>query len=198
MKTAIAHILFIPVWIGAGIALSGRFNLPGFSGQPGSGVFRGDSGVLQFKSNAPLEVIEAKSSKLRGVIDVATQSFAWSVDIISFEGFNSPLQREHFNENYLESTRYPKATFAGKIIEKVDFEKDGTVSVRAKGKLVIHGVEQERIIKGKLEVKGRKLRIQASFTVPLTDHDITIPKIVHQKIAEEIAVSVDAVLTATQ
>lgn len=198
MKASIAHILFIPVWIGIGMILPCSFTLSDFPAPPGSGVFRGDSGVLQFKSNAPLEVIEAKSSKLRGVIDVATQAFAWSVDIISFEGFNSPLQREHFNENYLESTRYPKASFAGKIIEKVDFEKDGTVSVRAKGKLLIHGVEQERIIKGKLEVKGRKLRIQASFTVPLTDHDITIPKIVHQKIAEEIAVSVDAILVATE
>ena len=66
--------------------------------------------------------------------------------------------------------------------------------MRAKGKLSIHGVEQERIIKSQLENKGGKLYITASFTVPIVEHDITIPKIVHQKIAEEIQVTIEAVL----
>ncbi len=196
MKTILLHMLFVPAWILTGIAGLNSDAGHTVQGQPENKVYRGYDGLLQFKSNAPLEVIEAKSDKLRGVVDPGTQSFAWSVDIISFQGFNSPLQREHFNENYLESSRYPKATFTGKIIEKIDFDKDGVFSVRAKGKLLIHGVEQERIIKGKIEIRGRKLRIQASFIVPLTDHDITIPKIVHQKIAEEIAVTVDALLVA--
>ena len=113
----------------------------------------------------------------------------------SFEGFNGPLQKEHFNENYLESLKYPKATFAGKIIEKIDFQKDGTYPVRAKGKLSVHGVEQERIIKSSLEIKGDRLVVRSTFTVPLSDHAISIPKIVHQKIAEEIEVTVEATLT---
>ena len=160
----------------------------------GQGVFRCENGKVVFKSNAPLEAIQAKSTKLRGVIDTARQSFAWSVDIKSFEGFNSPLQREHFNENYMESKQYPKASFTGKIIEKVDFQKNGTYSVRAKGKLNIHGVEQERIIKSKLEVEGNKVRIQSEFSVPLADHNISIPKVVYQKIAEQIDVKVEAEL----
>ena len=159
------------------------------------GVFRCENGKINFKSEAPLEVISAKSGKLRGVIDTAKQTFAWSVEIKTFEGFNSPLQREHFNENYMESKKYPKASFSGKIIEKIDFQKNGTYSVRAKGQLNIHGVEQERIIKSQLEVSGGKLRVQASFTVPLADHNITIPKVVYQKIAEEIAITVNAELT---
>lgn len=158
------------------------------------GVFRCENGKVSFKSDAPLEVITAKSNKLRGVIDTAKQTFAWSVEIKTFEGFNSPLQREHFNENYMETKKYPKASFSGKIIEDVDFQKNGTYSVRAKGKLNIHGVEQERIIKSQLEVSSGKLRIQSSFSVPLADHDISIPKVVYQKIAEEIAVTVDAEL----
>lgn len=159
-------------------------------------IFRCENGRVRFKSMAPLEIIEASSEKLLGAIDPAGQTFAWTVDVLSFEGFNSPLQREHFNENYLESTRYPNASFSGKIIEKIDFDKDGTYAVRAKGKLRIHGVEQERIIKGRLEIRGGRVRVEAVFTVSLTDHNISIPKIVHQKIAEEIEVTVEADLRA--
>lgn len=159
------------------------------------GVFRCENGKVSFKSDAPLEVITAKSGRLRGIIDTTKRTFAWTVEIKTFEGFNSPLQREHFNENYMETKKYPKASFAGKIIEDVDFQKDGTYSVRAKGQLNIHGVEQERIIKSQLEVRDNKIRVQSTFTVPLADHNITIPKVVYQKIAEEISVVVDAELT---
>ena len=175
---------------GMGSSLPGRKN----DGWPEKNAYRCSDGRIYFQSSAPLERIEARSSRLRGVVDPADQSFAWSVEIRSFEGFNSPLQREHFNENYLESGKYSSATFTGKVIEKIDFDQDGTYPVRAKGKLTIHGVQQERIIKGELEIKGRKLRIRATFTVPLTDHNITVPKIVHQKIAEEISVTVEAEL----
>lgn len=155
-------------------------------------IYRCENGMAEFRSDAPLEIIEAKSRLLRGVVDPAAQTFAWSVDIKTFDGFNSPLQREHFNENYLESRQFPKATFRGKIIEKVDFQKNGVYTVRAKGKLNIHGVEQERIIRSRLEINGQRLRVQSDFTVPLADHNIAIPRVVHQKIAEEIAVSVRA------
>jgi YceI-like domain len=160
-----------------------------------SGKFQGNDGKIMLKSVATLELIEAKSIKLRGAIDPSSQSFAWSVEIRSFMGFNSPLQREHFNENYMESDHFPKASFTGKIIEKVDFNQPGIQTVRAKGKLTIHGIEQERIIKSQLENKDGKLHITASFTVPIADHDISIPKIVHQKIAEEIMVTIDTILS---
>ncbi len=159
------------------------------------GVFSCDNGYVSFRSEAPLEIIQAESRQLRGMVDSEEQTFAWTVEIRSFAGFNSPLQHEHFNENYLESKRYPRASFSGKIIETVDFSKDGTYSVRAKGKLQIHGREQERIVKGQLVVSGNRLRIQADFSVLLSDHDIRIPKIVYQKIAEEVQVRVEATLT---
>ncbi len=152
------------------------------------------NGTVILKSVATLELIQAKSDKLRGVIDTDKKTFAWSVDIKTFEGFNSPLQREHFNENYMESDHFPKASFLGKIIETIDFEAPGIQYVRAKGKLTLHGVEQERIIKSQLENKSGKLYIKSSFTVPVAEHNIGIPKIVHQKIAEEIQVTVEAVL----
>ena len=152
------------------------------------------TGTIQFKSEAPLELIEAHSAKLKGVINAAEQTFAFSVPNNTFEGFNSALQREHFNENYMESAKFPNSSFSGKIIETTDFSVDGTYNVRAKGKLLVHGVEQERIIKVTLQVKKGVISVVSNFTVPLADHNLTIPKIVNQKIAEEIQVEINAVL----
>ncbi|MBI1223638.1 MAG: YceI family protein [Bacteroidetes bacterium] len=154
--------------------------------------FTTQSGIIQFKSDAPLEVIEAKSKMLKGVIDMEERAFAFSVDVSSFEGFNSPLQREHFNENYLETKRYKTATFIGKIIEKDDFTKDGTYSIRTKGKLTVHGITKERIIKSEVTTKDGVIKVRSNFTVLLEEHGISIPKIVYQKIAEEITVDVAA------
>lgn len=162
---------------------------------PTTQLYRIKEGRIHFKSEAPLELIEASSTKLKGLIKTTDQTFAFSVANESFEGFNSALQREHFNENYMESTRYPNCTFSGKIIEPVDFTKDGTHTVRAKGKLSVHGVDVERIIKSTLTIKGGVINVQSSFIVPLQDHNITIPKIVYQKIAEEINVELNATLT---
>ena len=168
----------------------------GFHLQPWAGVYHCDNGKISFKSDAALELIQAKSNKLRGAIDPSNNTFAWSVDSRSFEGFNSPLQREHFNENYIEYTEHPRLSFTGKIIEKIDFQQNGTFTVRAKGKLVAHGIEQERIIRCELEIAGSKLRVRSQFTVPLADHNISIPRVVNQKIAEEVLVDVDAELVA--
>ena len=151
--------------------------------------YRSVTGEIYFKSDAPLELIEARSNKLQGVIDATKRNFAFKINIKSFDGFNSRLQREHFNENYLETDEFPSATFTGRIIEKIDFSKDGVYQIRAKGKLKVHGVTQERIIKSTLEVKGDELLVNSSFTVLLIEHNIAIPKIVYQKIAEEIRVS---------
>jgi len=151
-------------------------------------VFELSEGQVAITSDAPLELIQAESTELRGLIDADKRTFAFSISIASFQGFNSPLQREHFNENYMESDRFGTATFLGKIIEPYDLSVDGEYVIRAKGKLTIHGVERERIIKCTVTVAGGVLNIGASFTVLLRDHDIDIPRIVFQKIAEEIKV----------
>jgi polyisoprenoid-binding protein YceI len=161
-----------------------------FTGQ--AQIFQTSSATVDFKSNAPLELIEAKSVRLKGAIDTQKKTFAFSIPIQSFQGFNSALQREHFNENYLESHTFPNATFTGKIIEDLDFNKEGTYTVRAKGRLFIHGVEQERIIKSKLQIKDGQFVVNADFSVLLEEHQIRIPKVVYQKIAEEIAVHIEA------
>ena len=163
-----------------------------FTGPPESGIYMVRKGSIRFVSDAPLETIKGSSQELRGVIDAGKRTFAFSVSNRSIHGFNSPLQQEHFYENYIEADRFPSSTFEGKIIEEIDFTKNGDYTVRAKGMLNIHGVARERIIKSNLRVDGDKLTVTARFTVLLEDHQITIPRIVYQKIAEEVAVEVEA------
>lgn len=169
------------------------FHQEGFSQQQ---IFGTDNGSITFSSDAPLELIKASSKEMRGKFDISKKLFAFTVKIRSFEGFNSPLQKEHFNENYMESNQYPSASFSGKIIEDMDFSKDGSFTLRAKGNLSIHGMVQERIIKCNILVKNGKISIQTHFTVPLVEHDIPIPKVVHEKLASEIKIEVKADLTS--
>ena len=161
-------------------------------------IFKTTSGKVKFISEAPLETITASSEELKGLIDTSKNTFAFSVSINSFKGFNSALQQEHFNENYMESSEYPVATFSGKIIEIVDFTKPGVVQVRAKGLLNIHGVKVERIIKSTITIGDNELSINSNFLVNLQDHNIKIPRIVYQKIAPEIAVDITATLAPAQ
>jgi polyisoprenoid-binding protein YceI len=150
-----------------------------------------EKGEITFTSNAKLELINAASKKLHGRIDPATGQFAFIVKIQSFEGFNSKLQQDHFNENFMETDKYFEATFSGKIIEPIDFSVDGTYDVRAKGNLVIHGKKQTRIIPAKIQIEKGRLKVISEFTVPLVDHDIKIPQLVTEKIATEIIVRIN-------
>jgi hypothetical protein len=161
-------------------------------GQKGHYITR--NGKVYFISEAPLETIEAESNELSGIINPKNNQFAFSIPIASFHGFNGPLQEEHFNENYLESEIYSQATFKGRIIEKVDLMKDGEYHLRAKGLFNIHGIEQTMVIDSYVKVSDGKLFIRSVFPVLLADFDIHIPRIVRQKISQEIMVNVSAEL----
>jgi hypothetical protein len=166
--------------------------LQAFTVQPK--IFVTNTGSIRFRSDAPLELINATSKELKGAVDTEKKSFAFRIRINSFEGFNSPLQKEHFNENYLESVKIPEALFSGKIIEDVDLTVPGKYTIRAKGILTIHGVARERIIKSEVEVKKGLMQIISSFTVLLSDHNIPIPRVVKEKLANEIKVEIMAEL----
>ena len=166
------------------------FVLSAFAFIPGTGVFIASNGSVTFISKAPLETIKAESKKLGGALDVEKRTFAFVLPVSSFEGFNSPLQKEHFNENYLETDKIPKAIFKGKIIEEVDLANPGAYTIRAKGTMSIHGVDKEMIIKSKVTTTSNQMAVESSFTIALKDFNINIPKLVNQKIAEDIFVDV--------
>ena len=182
MKTKILTLFFILV------LFSSYVNAPGL-------IFSTSSSTIIFTSDAPLGLIQASSNKLTGWLNPDTKQFSFSVNIKTFKGFKVFTQQKQFNDNYLESDKYPQTTFEGKIIEDADLHIDGMYSIRAKGNLSIHGVTQERIIKCNLNIKNGMVTARANFIVLLVDHNIAIPKILSQKIANDIKVEVKAELT---
>lgn len=163
-------------------------------GCAGQTAYEVRNGSISFNSDAPNEIIKASSKNLKGLINIERKQFAFKTEVTSFEGFNSPLQREHFNENYMESFMYPDISFSGKIIEDVDLAKDGKYTVRAKGKLAIHGVSEDRIIYADVIVKDGRMDILSEFKVSLADHKIKIPRIVNDKLATEVFIMVKITL----
>ncbi|MBS1771549.1 MAG: YceI family protein [Bacteroidetes bacterium] len=155
-------------------------------------VYIVSKGQVSFSSKAKQELIRATSRELKGLIDIKKKTFAFKIPIMSFIGFNSPVQRLHFNENYMESDRFPESTFTGKIIEDFVLNKDGVYKVRAKGKLDIHGISQERIIDVEVTSKNNKITFKADFVVPLNDHNIKVPRVVYDKLATDIKIQVTA------
>jgi hypothetical protein len=160
-------------------------------------LYEMSSGVIKFESKALLENIIASSNQTKGIVNITQNTFAFSVEINSFQGFNSDLQKEHFNENYLESDIFPKSTFSGKLIDKFDPTK-ASQTIRSKGQLEIHGVKQERIISVTLVKSGNNYTLSADFNVLLADHGISVPRIVNQKIAEIIFITIKGTIKPKQ
>jgi polyisoprenoid-binding protein YceI len=156
-------------------------------------LYSTQNGIISFFSTTPVENIQAKSNRVLGVLNAEKNTVAFKVTNTSFE-FPNKLMEEHFNEKYMESDKYEHSTFTGTIQDKIDYSSDGTYDVTVDGKLNIHGVEQDRSLKGKIIIKSGTIQIIANFLVVLNDHKIKVPKIVVAKIAEEIDVKIDATL----
>lgn len=152
-------------------------------------LFSTSTGVASFYSKAPLEDIEATNKSVTAIISTTTNQVAIKVPIRSFK-FPNGLMEEHFNENYMDSEKYPSASFSGKINETIDYTKNGTYKVTVTGKLNVHGVEQDRTLTGTLQVVDNKLVVDAEFVIALADHKIDVPTAVFTKIAEKIQVKV--------
>ncbi len=153
------------------------------------------NGFISFFSETPVENIEAKSNEATSAFDATTSDLVVIIPIKSFK-FEKSLMQEHFNENYMESEKYPKAFLKGKIISTspIDFKKDGVYKVSAQGKLTIHNVTRDINIPGTLTVKNGVISLDSKFIVRCADYGIKIPKIVMVKVAEEIQVSLSNTL----
>ncbi|MFN0036018.1 MAG: YceI family protein [Saprospiraceae bacterium] len=154
---------------------------------------------IKFSSDTPMEKIEGLSNSATCILDPVTGDMAWQVLIKGFK-FEKTLMQEHFNENYMESDKFPKATFSGKItnLGEVNLAKDGTYNAAVSGKMTIHGVTKDFSTNGAITVGGGQIRLNAGFNVPTADYDIKIPSVVRDNIAKEITVLVDAPLAPKQ
>ena len=143
---------------------------------------------VTFFSDAVLEDITASTTKTNGIIDLKKSEFAFSLPIKEFE-FEKSLMKEHFNEKYMESEKFPKATFLGTIR---NFNPDAVAQdVVAVGKLTVHGVTKEVEIPATMKKSDASYQVNAKFTVRLEDHNIKIPQLLFQNIAESVEVTVD-------
>lgn len=140
-------------------------------------------------SSTPIEDIKAVSYTGVAVLNAQKQEIAIQVVIKSLE-FDKKLMQEHFNENYMESDKYPLAKFKGVIEPKIDWTKDGEYTVTAKGILTVHGVDQQRTINGKITIKNKVASISSAFNVACADHQIKIPSLMFTKIAEVIQIKI--------
>ncbi|MEM9917130.1 MAG: YceI family protein [Bacteroidota bacterium] len=148
-------------------------------------------GHASFFSKAPLEDIEAHNYQVMSVIDLEDKNIAVSMLIKTFE-FKKSLMQEHFNENYLESHKFPKATFKGSFESATPIEamKNATYEVDITGVLTIHGVAKDVQTKGTITMKDGKMMATTNFKVALEDHDVKIPKLVVKNIAEVVDVDI--------
>lgn len=150
------------------------------------------NGTISFFSKSSLEDISAKNSQVMSVVNTATGEIQFSVLIKSFN-FEKSLMQEHFNENYMESDKFPKSTFKGSVDDKskVDFSKDGVYNVTVSGELEIHGVKNKvTAVPSSFTVKGGTVSGNSKFKVKLADYGIEIPKLVKDNIAEVIEITV--------
>jgi hypothetical protein len=151
--------------------------------------YKTEQTFVSFYSHAAIEDITAENKKTAGVFDPVTGDVAFSIPIKEFQ-FAKSLMQEHFNEKYMDTEKYPKSTFQGKIAN-YDANASGPQNVNAKGKLSIHGETREVEIPGTIEKNGDKLMMKSKFIVKLADHKITIPQLLWQNIAEQVEVTLD-------
>jgi hypothetical protein len=170
--------------------------LPFFAGlflNASAQIYMAKTCTISFFSEAPIENIEAVNKSAQPVLNTSTGDIQVRVPIKGFK-FEKPLMEEHFNENYMETEKFPTATFKGKINEKVDFTKDGETNVTVTGMMNIHGVEKEKTITGTLTVKGNQIILNTKFNIVVAEYGIKIPNMYVKNIGETVETKLSAVL----
>jgi hypothetical protein len=164
----------------------------GISAVHAQGLYMTKNGQISFFSKTSMENIDATNNEVMSILNTQTGDLVFQVLVKGFH-FQRALMEEHFNENYVESDKYPKATFKGKIsnLSSVNFSKDGSYPVTVQGDLNIHNVTQKVSAPGTVTVKGGKIEAVSKFTIKLKDYAVVIPSLVADKISETLDLNVD-------
>lgn len=147
------------------------------------------TGYAGFFSETPLEDIKAENRQVQAVIDPAKKTLAFALLLKSFL-FDKELMQEHFNENYVESDKFPKSTFTGSYSGDVDLARNGVYNIQVTGSITLHGVTRNIAVPATLEVRDKKLIGQTQFFLKPADYNIKIPALVSDKIAQQIKVTI--------
>ena len=171
--------------------------ITGISSSLYSQLYKQIEGKVRFFSEATIEDIEANNEKALCRLRASDSSIVVMITNTAFN-FEKPLMEEHFNENYMESEKYPHSIFKGKVTNGMDFSQDGEYHVTVKGTLSIHGVEKEREFKGIITKKGDDLTLHTVFEVTVAEHGIEVPSLYIENIAEVVEVTADFKLTLSK
>jgi hypothetical protein len=149
------------------------------------------NGYVGFFSHTPMEDIKADNNQVASVLDISSGELVFQVLVKSFH-FERALMEEHFNENYMESDKIPKAGFKGKItnLSAIDFKKSGTYDVTVEGDLTIHDVTNKVSTRGTIEVVMGGITANSKFSIVPEDYKINIPGVVREKVAKSLELTV--------
>ncbi|MBX5438407.1 MAG: YceI family protein [Thermoflavifilum sp.] len=190
MIAFLRSILFLSVALPLAFHPSHRLYRP-TSDRPIADILICRNAHISFYSPAPIEDIKAETDQAVSALNTANGSLYFKVMIRSFT-FRRSLMQEHFNEDFMESDRYPYAEFKGNVLQMPDLSKDGNYPVQVQGTLTIHGVSKNYTVPATLTVKNKQVSGHAVFLVKLADHHIQIPRLLMKDIAEQVQVTVDA------
>lgn len=153
------------------------------------------TGKIKFFSKTSAEDIDATNKSAVCILDTKTGDLQFAVLMKGFE-FKKALMQEHFNKEYLESDKFPKAEFKGQITNnaEIKFTTDGTYTTKVKGKLTIHGETKDIETEGTITVKGGKITASSSFNIQLPDYKIKIPALTRSQISDNIKITVESSL----
>jgi hypothetical protein len=157
------------------------------------GKYMTKTGVISFFSASIMEDIEARNNKVAAVLDLTTGQLAFAVPIREFQ-FKRTLMQEHFNENYMESEKYPKATFTGQIVNAAQVAKQlltASQNVEVEGQMTMHGVSRKVAVSGTLQQRDGQLVVFAYFNIAPADYAIDVPLLVREHIAKSVSVRVN-------
>ena len=153
------------------------------------------TGSISFFSKTDLEDIDAHNRSVTCVLDSKTGNVQFSVLMKGFE-FKKALMQEHFNEDYIESDKYPKSEFKGQIVNNasIDYTKEGNYPAQVKGQLTIHGQTKEVETVGSVSIKDGKVVIVSEFPVAIADYKISVAAFAKNKVAKTVSVRVSCAL----
>ena len=149
-----------------------------------SQVLNFDHGEVEFYTSSILSDIEASSEEIQATIDLQTKQVDITIPIESFE-FEYEMMQDHFNEEYMESDKYPNATFQGTISEDIS-NLSAVKEVSVAGQLTIHGVTKESSFKAQLSKKDEFTMVKCKFTIVFSDYDVDEPSILTKSVAKDV------------
>lgn len=159
----------------------------------GQGRFISKNAYISFYSSTPLEDILGESNEAVSILNAETGEVGFQALMTTFH-FKKALMEEHFNENFIESDKYPKSKFNGKIEGfKPEMLKGPVSEITVTGQLNVHGVEKTITVPGTLGMENGKLVGTSRFMVVPEDYGITIPALVRDKIGKQMEVTVKAI-----